>query len=144
MHFVTVPALARILCERNGIAAPEHRPDPLEERALLARCVDAGAGPVRSYARRFPSALRALSGALRASEARAENAMTELTDRWRRDSDRSVVELFRVLDARRRSDMAIVRDRLDQVAMNDEARGRENSLILAAPTGYFVLLLIKS
>ena len=48
------------------------------------------------------------------------------------ETDRTLLHMYRVLDARRRSDMAFVQDRLEQVTTNDEARGRENSLILAA------------
>ncbi len=65
VHFVTAPGLARIACERLGVVCPARRPDPLEERALLEQCVDRHRGPLSAYARKFPSALREVAGAIR-------------------------------------------------------------------------------
>lgn len=82
VHFVTVPALARLLCERQGAACPADRPDPLVERAILMREVQ-GDGAMASYARRFPSALRELAGAIR--EWQGAGRPIEATDAWARE-----------------------------------------------------------
>ncbi|MCA8944225.1 MAG: hypothetical protein KDB80_16790, partial [Planctomycetes bacterium] len=83
VHFVTPPALARIVCERQGFACPADRPDPLEERAVLARCIARERGPLATYARRFPAALRELGRAVR--EWQAAGQPDEREDEWRRE-----------------------------------------------------------
>ncbi len=86
----------------------------------------------RADARAASEGSKELASALEEIETRLDESMARSAERWRSETDRAVVAMYGALDARRRSDMAYVRDRIEQMTLNDEARGRENSLILAA------------